>query len=69
MFILQNATNLLTRDPNMVEVKSPVTSKCLLKFSKLGPDIQLVCGDIHGQYVCMALEHHHIKSNNCAYEV
>jgi len=34
LYILEQATNVLSREPNMVTVKSPVT----------------VCGDIHGQY-------------------
>ncbi|KAF9522015.1 Metallo-dependent phosphatase-like protein, partial [Crepidotus variabilis] len=35
LYILEQATNVLSREPNMVSVKSPVT----------------ICGDIHGQYV------------------
>ncbi|KAF9531411.1 serine/threonine-protein phosphatase 2B catalytic subunit [Crepidotus variabilis] len=34
LYILEQATNVLSREPNMVSVKSPVT----------------ICGDIHGQY-------------------
>jgi serine/threonine-protein phosphatase 2B catalytic subunit len=34
LYILEQATNTFSREPNMVEVKSPVT----------------ICGDIHGQY-------------------
>ncbi|KAF9559982.1 Metallo-dependent phosphatase [Agrocybe pediades] len=34
LYILESAANILSREPNMVPVKSPVT----------------ICGDIHGQY-------------------
>ncbi|KAF9261140.1 Metallo-dependent phosphatase [Marasmius fiardii PR-910] len=52
LFILEQANIVLSREPNLVEVKSPVTSEADIyyptkrRYSHRFP----VCGDIHGQY-------------------
>lgn len=57
LYILDQATILLSHEPNLVDVESPVISKSYMfcvtsKFFLLIPlsDI-VVCGDICGQYV------------------
>lgn len=56
LYILEKATDLLKQEPNLVSVDAPVTGEsdvshrqryvfdCLVTL--------IVCGDIHGQYVC-----------------
>ena len=53
MWILETATELLRREPNVLQVDSPVTgTKCQsLVALLLNISFALVCGDIHGQYV------------------
>lgn len=51
LFILEEATEILSREPNMLEVSGPVTSV----FNACSSDMctyagHAVCGDIHGQY-------------------
>lgn len=64
LFILERATELLEKEPNMVEVKSPVTSESVVQHYPL-PWVArrlrvwrmfktVVCGDIHGQYVSLS---------------
>jgi len=58
LFILDRATKVLTDEPNMVDVESPVTSelRCFSRDHSMGVDLYCflaVCGDIHGQYVSM----------------
>lgn len=56
MFILDQTTDLMSREPNMLQVPGPVIGPysvysvfclCLTR-----PPNPAVCGDIHGQYVC-----------------
>ena len=53
LYIIEQATNVLSRERNMVNITSPVTSECfLVPFRSISGLIPaLVCGDIHGQYV------------------
>jgi serine/threonine-protein phosphatase 2B catalytic subunit len=52
LFILEEATDMLEKEPNMLEVAGPVTSAC--SMSLRAPVFLTrscaVCGDIHGQY-------------------
>lgn len=53
IYILERATDLLSREPNLLSVPSPVTGKSPYA---VGAHLRLtiaisVCGDIHGQYV------------------
>jgi serine/threonine-protein phosphatase 2B catalytic subunit len=53
MFILHQATDVLSREPNMLAVHSPVTGELRdYHQGSVVPTISYpVCGDIHGQYV------------------
>lgn len=50
--ILRQATDMLTSEPNILRVKSPVTGMLTLHLSSLlVVERCIVVGDIHGQYV------------------
>jgi serine/threonine-protein phosphatase 2B catalytic subunit len=54
LFILEEATDILSREPNMLEIGGPVTSMfirfaCYVRVLISAASL-VVCGDIHGQY-------------------
>ncbi len=51
LFILEQATELLRTEENVVNVQSPVTSDLLFISRVSFAQYFAVCGDIHGQYV------------------
>lgn len=61
LYIIGQAMDLLSREPNLVNVESPVTSEfpvsCSVYWSHAdglvhnADYLHAVCGDIHGQYV------------------
>lgn len=56
MFILDQTTDLMSREPNMLQVPGPVIGMCCVYIvfclCLTRPRDPAVCGDIHGQYVC-----------------
>lgn len=58
LYILQRTTQVLSKEANMVHVKSPVTSESSAHYVFLEWALEsffVVCGDIHGQYVSLAV--------------
>lgn len=52
IYILERTTDLLSREPNLLSVPSPVTGEFPSVIDALNRLIPAsVCGDIHGQYV------------------
>ena len=64
IYILDRATDLLSREPNLLPVPSPVTGKSpMLSVRALILRYAIsVCGDIHGQYVGIEHLQRHNKS-------
>jgi len=55
IWILEKATALLRSEPNVLQVDAPITGTFACRLSCLPTNVLtafLVCGDIHGQYVC-----------------
>jgi serine/threonine-protein phosphatase 2B catalytic subunit len=48
LFIIRKGTELLQREPNVLEVDAPITGSSFYK--RLCPLTYIVCGDVHGQY-------------------
>jgi serine/threonine-protein phosphatase 2B catalytic subunit len=46
LYIIRAGTELLRREPNVLEVEAPITGNLFLNELSLIP----VCGDVHGQY-------------------
>jgi serine/threonine-protein phosphatase 2B catalytic subunit len=52
LYIIEKATELLSMEPNLVQVDAPVTGETEQSCCTIIPHyFFLVCGDIHGQYV------------------
>lgn len=55
LWILETATQLLRKESNVLQVDAPITGTSFLLsylFLLLLTPFLIVCGDIHGQYVC-----------------
>ena len=63
IYILERATDLLSREPNLLPVPSPVTGES--PVLSMPPTFlrctTLVCGDIHGQFVGVRRSQRHNK--------
>jgi len=62
LWIIEKATTLLRAEPNILQVDAPITGQS----QKCDTPVQIdtnalfccsVCGDIHGQYVCLISIH------------
>ena len=56
LFIINKGTELLKKEPNLLEVDAPITgalssASCITRVLMTTLIATLVCGDIHGQYV------------------